>query len=142
MRRTSRELGFKFIFETIFSKNHEEIDFSLRENEYDNFEKEVFERAKELYNSFFKNKEEILLKIESNVKGYSLDRMFKVDLALLALAITEYEHLKEPFSVVVNEILELAKIYSSEKSVRFLNGVISTIYGEKNVWKSNYRNTI
>jgi transcription termination factor NusB len=33
--------------------------------------------------------------------------------------------------------LELAKVYSTSKSTGFINGVISTIYGEKDVWKSN-----
>ncbi len=137
MRRTSRELAFKFIYETIFSRMIEEIDFSLREDEYADLEKEEFEYAVLLYKKFFENQTNVIAKIEKSVQGYSLDRMFKIDLALLALAITEHDFFNQPLAIVTNEILELAKLYSTEKSVKFLNGVISTIYGEKNVWKSN-----
>lgn len=134
MRRTSRELAFKFIYETIFSRKLEEIDFSLRENEYADFEKDEFEYAVSIYKTFFENQTIVLAKIEENVKGYSIERMFKIDLALLCLAVTEHEFLSQPLPIVANEILELAKLYSTEKSVGFLNGVISTIYGDKNVW--------
>lgn len=137
MRRTSRELAFKFIYETIFSRAVEEIDFSLREDEYASFEKEEFDYAVGLYKKFFENQTTVLAKIEENVKGYSIDRMFKIDLALLALAVTEHDYLHQPLPIVTNEILEIAKEYSTEKSTRFLNGVISTIYGAKNVWKNN-----
>src|SRR5690554_603305 len=115
MRRTSREMAFKFIYETIFSRSIEEIDFSLRESEYAMFEKEEFEYAVAIYKKFFEKQTYVLAKIEENVKGYSLDRMFKIDLALLSMAITEHEFFEQPLAIATNEILELAKLYSTEK---------------------------
>ena len=135
MRRNSRELTFKFIYESIFSLNQtqEEIDFSLREQDFVNYEKEEFEFAVAVYKKFFENKTEILQTLSSNIKGYPIERVFKIDLALLSLVIVEHNHFETPLPVITNEVLELAKVYSTHKSPGFINGVISTIYGEKDV---------
>ncbi|MGI5841698.1 MAG: transcription antitermination factor NusB [Christensenellales bacterium] len=132
MRRNSRDLSFKLIYESIFSSQNEQIDFSYREDDYVNYTKEEFDFAIELYQTFFANKESLLAKVEGAIIGYTLNRTYKIDLALLLLAITEHEYFQTPLAIVTNEVIELAKIYSTEKSPKFINGVISTIYGEKN----------
>ncbi len=67
-------------------------------------------------------------KIESAAPEFSIDKINKVDLAILRLAI--YELLiakKEPPKVVIDEAIELAKEYGGETSPSFVNGALGNI---------------
>jgi len=69
--------------------------------------------------------------IENFLKGWKLDRLNKIDLALLRLAI--YEMLVEsdvPAGVAVNEAVELAKLYGADESPAFINGVLGNVARE------------
>ena len=67
----------------------------------------------------------------SKLKGYTPDRLYKVDLAILVLAIIELKYVKEnPKEVIINEAVELAKKYSTEKSPKFINGILADIVKE------------
>lgn len=66
--------------------------------------------------------------IRENIKGWSFERIPKVDIAILRVAINEILFTKEaPTSVAINEAVNLAKSYSNEDSYRFINGVLSTV---------------
>ena len=66
--------------------------------------------------------------ISSNLKGYTIERLYKIDLAILVLAVIELKFIKEnPKEVIINEAVELAKKFSTEKSPRFINGVLADI---------------
>lgn len=56
--------------------------------------------------------------------GWSLERLSRVDLAILRLALYELSLGQTPSNVVVSEALEMARQYSTEKSPRFINGVL------------------
>lgn len=129
MRRNSRDLAFKFIYESFFNTN---LDFSIREGEFENYQKEEFDYAIDIFEKFKEHKTEIISKIENNLKNYTIDRIYKLDLALLCLIIIDIDYFLTPLAISVNEGIELAKIYSTEKSPKFLNGIIKTIYGEVN----------
>ncbi len=63
--------------------------------------------------------------IEKYAKEWTVDRMSKVDLAILRLAMFEILYREDiPYSVSINEAVELAKKYSSEKSSSFINGIL------------------
>ena len=81
----------------------------------------------ELFNSFKENQDEIEAIIKSNCEGYDLDRIYKVDLALLYLAAVELKFIKTPPQVVINEVLNISKKYSTDKSGSFINGVLSKV---------------
>ena len=53
------------------------------------------------------------------------ERVYKVDLALIYLALKEIDYFDTPKKVVINEIIELAKNYSTEKSASFINGFLA-----------------
>jgi N utilization substance protein B len=68
-------------------------------------------------------------KIEQTATMWPMDQMALVDKAIMRLAV--YELLFEtdtPPKVVINEAVELAKIYASDSAPRFINGVLGTIY--------------
>lgn len=76
---------------------------------------------------------EIDQKISAHLKGWSLERLARVDLAILRLAVYEMEYAPDiPDSVSINEAVELAKHYSQEQSKAFVNGVLSNFAPGRN----------
>lgn len=61
------------------------------------------------------------------VRGWSLDRLTRVDLAILRVAAYELVYTKTPPGVVINEAVELANIYSTDKAGAFINGVLGNL---------------
>lgn len=67
--------------------------------------------------------------IEEEAVAWKLNRLPKVDLAVLRLGVYELLHRTDiPGAVTINECVELAKQYSTENSGTFVNGVLSTIF--------------
>ena len=119
-RTTARELVFKTIYSRFF--NTDEND------ELEQADKEGLEFTSKILEAFAKNYAEINEIISSHLKGYTIERLFKVDLAIITLAVIELKFVKEnPKEVIINEAVELAKKYSTEKSPRFVNGVLADI---------------
>ena len=101
------------------------------------FSPEEYERFSELqtdgitdyfangYRAVSAHLEEIDGKIETYSVNWKVPRLPRVDLAILRLALAEMFYLDEiPVSVSINEAVELAKKYGTEKSPRFINGVL------------------
>lgn len=128
MRSFARELAFQLIFERLFVKKEytfdEEFFVSLKKEEDKGF-------AKDIINNFDKNREDLSALISSHLIGYELDRVYKIDLALMYEALTEIFYLSTPPQVAINEVLELSKRYSTIKSSKFINGVLSSILKDK-----------
>ncbi len=67
-------------------------------------------------------------KISAYLRDWSLSRVAKVDVAILRLAIYELLWLRDvPESVVINEAVEMAKRFSTDKSGAFVNGVLGAL---------------
>lgn len=81
--------------------------------------------------AFENNKEQIDSLISNNLKGWTFDRLSKVDLALLRLALAEIKYLDTPPKVAINEAVEMAKLYSEEKSYKFINGLLANVIKTK-----------
>lgn len=76
--------------------------------------------------------EEIDKKIKENSTNWKFDRIDKVDLAILRLAVAELMYMAEitPSAVAINEAVELGKNFGTEDSGKFINGILG------NIWKS------
>ncbi|MBQ8615467.1 MAG: transcription antitermination factor NusB [Clostridia bacterium] len=119
-RSNARELAFKTIYSKFF--NAEEND------ELEATDKDSLEFISKILKSFATNYDEINSIISQNLKGYTIERLYKIDLAIITLAVVELKFIKEePKEVIINEAVELAKKYSTEKSPRFINGVLADI---------------
>lgn len=78
--------------------------------------------------SLFRNRLAIDERIEANLSKWSLNRIMRIDLAILRTAVNEMCFTGyAPVSVVINESVEMAKKYSDEPSYRFINGVLSSV---------------
>ncbi len=77
--------------------------------------------------------EEMDQTIEKNLKGWALDRISKVDQAVLRVAIYELCYAMEtPAPVVINEAVALAQRFDTPQAGKFVNGVLSAVLAEKN----------
>ena len=127
MRKEAREIAFKLIFLSEFN-NETDVELSfMSASEGYNLTAEDKSFANSMLEAYTIHKTEIKQQLESKIKDYELARVYKVDLALLEMALTEIEFIKTPAKIVINEILELAKVYSTENSVKFINGVLATL---------------
>lgn len=67
-------------------------------------------------------------KIHNAASTWPIDKLNKIDLAILRLALYELETSQTPPKVIIDEAVELAKEFGSESSPSFINGVLGTIY--------------
>ena len=117
-RVETREELFKRVFAYSLTG---EVELEVEENE--KIEKDYLQRA---YDHIVKNYDELVGEISLFTKGYQISRVYKVDLALLIVAVYEIKNEKDiPTAVSINEALNLAKKYSTEKSAGFINGVLA-----------------
>lgn len=130
-RSLSRELVFKLLYELEVQKENqlEQIDLYIENNEIK--DKKTIEYLKEIVNGIKEKKEIIESLISKNLKkDWSIDRISKVNLAILKLAIYEIKFMDLPYKVGINEAVELAKKYGDDGSKQFVNGVLASIIKE------------
>jgi len=80
-----------------------------------------------------KNMKSIDAQIQKAATAWPVDKLNRIDLAILRLAIYEMGRGETPPKVVIDEAVELAKEFGSESSPSFVNGVLGTIYSNINV---------
>ncbi|MDD2445662.1 MAG: transcription antitermination factor NusB [Clostridia bacterium] len=122
----SRIVAFNIIYINLFEENRsaEAFDFLCSQ---ENLRQKDIDFSNQILDAYFENKNSIHDIVESAVVGYEIKRIYKIDLALIYLATAEFLYLKTPKAVVINEVLEVAKKYSTEKSNSFINGVLAKI---------------
>ena len=85
----------------------------------------------ELVKNIISKQQKIDKKINVAAPTWPIDKLNKIDLAILRLAVYELRYTKTPPKVVIDEAVELAKEFGGESSPSFVNGVLGTIYKEK-----------
>ncbi len=77
------------------------------------------------------NEQNIEETISSKLKPeWKLERISKINIALLKLSIYEMLYAGVPYKVAINEIIELAKTYGEDNSANFINGVLANVVKE------------
>ena len=71
--------------------------------------------------------EKINLQIQKAAPEWPIEKINKIDLAILRLAVFEIDSQKTPSKVIIDEAIEIAKKYGSESSPAFVNGVLGAI---------------
>ena len=131
-RSAIRELAFRLIYSREIQKEEnieEQIELFLEANEVE--DKNAIEYINDAIKGIETNKVEILSLIEKNLKSdWKVERISKVDLSLLKLAIYEIKYKNLAFKIVINEVVELAKKYGEDQSKNFVNGILASIVKE------------
>ena len=133
MKRSAiRELTFRLIYSLEIQRTddlEEQIELYIQCNEVE--DNEAKEYIKDAIIGIRENINEIQGLIEKNLKAdWKIDRISKIDLSLLKLAIYEIKYKKIPYKVAINESLELAKKYGEETSKNFINGILASVVKE------------
>lgn len=76
----------------------------------------------------FRNRKRLDKKIAASAPDWPINKLNRVDLAILRLAVWEFEQKEAPPKVIIYEAVELAKEFGSDNSASFINGVLGTIY--------------
>lgn len=133
MKRSEiRELTFKLIYSLEIQKSEnieEQIDLYIENNNIAN--KDAIEYIKDCIHGINENAEEINEIVKSSLTSdWKIDRISKVNLSLLKLAIYEIKYKNIPYKVEINEVVELAKTYGEDMSSKFINGALAKIVKE------------
>ncbi|NMB34144.1 MAG: transcription antitermination factor NusB [Clostridium sp.] len=132
-RRASREIAMKLLYQIEIRKDSKAEQVWDEIEEYKLNTKDV-NYVKDIVEGVCDNKESIDNAIREHAKGWKLQRISKVDLAILRLSIYEIYHREDiPINVSINEAIELAKSYSGEESSPFINGVLGGIAKKKSL---------
>lgn len=133
-RSAVRENAFKLLYSNEIQKeiDEEQIEIFIESNNING--KEEIKYIKDCFNGINENLEEIKQLIESNLKEkWTIDRISKIDISILKLAIYEIIYVKLPYKVAINEAIELAKKYGDDSSKSFINGMLASIVKQKNI---------
>ena len=127
-RSSMRELAFKMVYGLEVQKEYdkEQLDLFIEDNEIE--DNQAIEYLNSIYNGIEENKDEIVEMISKNLKKeWTIDRISKINLAILKIAIFEIKYQELPFKVAINEAVELAKKYGDDVAPVFVNGVLASI---------------
>lgn len=127
----SRILAREYAMNCIYQMEMKsEFSYGAVEYYINNVSEEVSESdfINRIVKAFLENKESIDAEITKNLKGWKLDRIAKVDLAILRLALTEFQFIDDvPVSVTINEAINLGKKFNDDESGQFINGVLGQV---------------
>ncbi|MBO5925370.1 MAG: transcription antitermination factor NusB [Clostridia bacterium] len=126
-RKNARVLAYQLIFGYVFTKvkNDELLAEYQTDDTLSMDDKEYIGR---LYEGVVDKYDELIFHISDNLHGYTIDRVYKSDLAAMLLAVYEIKYMDDiPNKVALNEALEIVKDFSEERSSKFVNGVLAGV---------------
>ena len=126
-RRELRDNVFKMLFRVEF---HEEgampEQLELVDDEFENVKEEDAAYMNQKCSDIIAKLPEIDEVINASTTGWKTSRMGKVDLSIIRLAVYEIKYEEDvPAKVAINEAVELAKLYGTDNSASFVNGVLA-----------------
>ncbi len=134
-RSKMREEAFKIIYSMQIQKEEnkeEQVDLYIESNNIN--DKEAQNYIKDAALGIEKYQENIDNQIKQNLKeNWRIERISKIDLTILRLAIYEIEYKEIPYKVAINEAVELAKKYGEDTSKNFVNGILASIIKEEKI---------
>ena len=133
-RSAMRELAFQLIYGIEIQKDITEDVLQLFFENNNVVEEEVQDYLEEIQTGIKTHEEEINELISHNLKkNWSLNRISKINLSLIKIAIYEMVYLELPYKIAINEVVELAKKYADDSAPVFINGILASVVKEKNL---------
>ena len=133
----NRKVAFEIVYslesqDTKYEEYKENVDMFLEEREIHG--KATTKYIKDVVYGTKRHGKQIRKQIESCLsEKWTYERLSKVNVVILEIAIFEMLFLKTPFKVVINEAVELAKSFGDTKSPSFINGVLASIVKKNNL---------
>ena len=132
MKQTRSELREKImtILYQIFMYQTNKIEYRLEDLIKEQLEIEN-EFVNNTLNGILENKDKIFEIANKSLSDWTIERLSKIDQAIISIGIYELLYTDTPEIVCINEAVELAKKYSDEKVRKMINGVLDKIYQDK-----------
>lgn len=128
-----REEIFKLIYSLEVQKNEsiEQIDVFLESSD---LPEKAKEQIKEFTLKIIDLSPEIEEEVAKNLKSeWKINRISKINMSILRIAIYEILYKKLPYKISINEAVELAKKYGEESSASFINGILASVVKDNNL---------
>lgn len=125
-RKEARELCMQLVYEMIIKNEFGLAGYQLyqEENPEENPQNSYI---RQVLSSVTEHHDDMDQLIHSYAIGWEMDRIARVDMAILRVALAEMQHIDDiPNFVSVNEAIEMAKKFSTENSSSFVNGILGT----------------
>ena len=132
-RRSARDTAFRLLYEYAINGT---FNPATKDVMRDCFDKGMNENAwgyvTEVIEKFQQHSQEIDDAIQKNAKRWNISHMAKVELSILRLGVCELKYFDDIHTkITANECVELTKKYATEKSAKFVNGVLAGVIGAK-----------
>ena len=128
-RRKAREIALQALFQFDFTKNDDEnvIEILIKETKGLNRQSILFTR--EIIKGTIANLEAIDATIKTVSNDWKIERMAAVDRNIVRMAVYELKFNSEDTApkIIINEAIEIAKIFGSDESSRFVNGILGAL---------------
>ena len=125
-RRLARKEALNLLFDYGFNEEKSAVELYAGAADARDFEPDEYIQT--VVSGVLAQKDELDAVIESNLKAWKKNRLPRVSLAILRMAIYEIMYMDSiPTSVSINEAVELAKIYGEEKDASFVNGLLGSV---------------
>ena len=132
-RSEAREIAFKLIYEASVQRDKAISELIADTEAEQEFSADKYIRA--TLEGVTEKREELDTVITENSHGWKLNRISMTSGAILRLGIYEMLYTDIPFSVAINEAVELAKKYDHEKAPKFINGILNAVAEQKGLKK-------
>lgn len=127
-RSLAREKAFKLLYSIEIQHEESDEQANLYIENNDITDEKIKEYILDVINGVKKNEENIKKLISDNLKAeWQIERISKINIALLKLATYEIIYKQIPYKVAINEAIELAKKYGEDSSHSFINGILASI---------------
>ena len=129
-RRTARACAMKLVYEWLMGGDGGDNTLIGM------FEIEPGEEESDFMNMVFEGVKTLKPELDEEIAkwlnpSWRLDRISKVDYSILLVAMYELKHTETPESIIINEAVELANIYSDDKAGAFVNGLLGSMSRSK-----------
>ncbi len=128
-RSELREIAVKAIYQ-IYIYQRSNIEYNIKDIIRELLEVEN-DFVNELVTNVIEKEKEITKLANKYLVDWNIDRLSKVDKAILSIAIYELKYTETPPLVAINEAIELSKKYSDEKVTKMINACLDKIYHEE-----------
>ena len=126
-RRKAREATMQALYALEINNGFPQDVLELCDDSFNNSENDIYTR--ELFNCVVEKKIWADDLISQCLENWEYGRVAILDKILLRMGVSEIYHIDDvPPKVSISEMVEIAKVYSTEESSSFVNGILDTIY--------------
>ena len=130
-RSAAREQAFKLLYSLEIQKENLDEQLEMYFEGEEITEQEIKSYIVDIVKGIENNISDIENKISENLKkDWKIERISKINLVLLKLAIYEILYTETPYKVAINEAIEISKKYGEDNSPNFINGILASIVKE------------